>query len=317
MAQKQLPVYLFTGFLDGGKTHMIQESMEDARFNSGEKTLILLCEQGEDELDPTRFYGQNVYLQIIENESELTKEHLSALAGAHRLDRIIIEYNGMWQLSTLYDNMPDDWGIYQEMMFADAATFLSYNANMRQLMVDKLSGAEMVILNRTPADLDKEAVHKVVRSVSRRATITYDYPDGHVEYDDIEDPLPFDLNAPVVEIGDADYAVWYRDMSEDLEKYDGKTVRLKGIVARDRSLGKNGAVIGRHVMTCCEADIAYHGLACVFPSAIDEIKTRDWLTVTAHIKVESHKLYPKRGPVLYVTAWERAQKPIPEVATFY
>ena len=317
MAQKQLPVYLFTGFLDGGKTHMIQESMEDARFNSGEKTLILLCEQGEVELDPTRFYGQNVYLQIIENESELTREHLSALAGAHKLDRIIIEYNGMWQLGTLYENMPDDWGIYQEMMFADAATFLTYNANMRQLMVDKLSGAEMVILNRTPADIDKEAVHKVVRSVSRRATITYDYPDGHVEYDDIEDPLPFDLNAPVIEIGDADYAVWYRDMSEDLEKYDGKTVKFKGIVARDRSLGKTGAVIGRHVMTCCEADIAYHGLACVFPAAIDEVKTRDWLTVTARIKVESHKLYPKRGPVLYVTAWEKAQKPVPEVATFY
>ena len=28
------------------------------------------------------------------------------------------------------------------------------------------------------------------------------YEDGHTSFDDIEDPLPFDLNAPVIEIGD-------------------------------------------------------------------------------------------------------------------
>ena len=31
MAYK-IPVYLFTGFLEGGKTHMIQESMESEQF---------------------------------------------------------------------------------------------------------------------------------------------------------------------------------------------------------------------------------------------------------------------------------------------
>ena len=316
MAQKQLPVYLFTGFLSGGKTHMIQESMEDQRFNTGEKTLILLCEQGEDELDPTRFYGQNVYLELIEEESELTRERLKQIESRHKYDRVIIEYNGMWQLSTLFEAMPTHWAIYQEMMFAEAETFISYNNNMRQLMVDKLTGAEMVILTRTPNDIDKDAIHKIIRGISRRAAITYDYPDGHVEYDEIEDPLPFDLSAPVVEIDDRDYAIWYRDMAEELDKYAGKTMKLTGLVARDKSLGKDSLVLGRHVMTCCADDIAFHGLVCKFPENVD-FKTRDWLTVTATFKIENHKLYNRLGPVLYVKTWQEGQRPDPEIATFY
>ena len=251
-----IPVYLFTGFLEGGKTHVIQESMEDQRFNSGEKTPIIQCEEGIDELDIDRFYGQNIYRAVIEDESELTKENLTALGKKQKIDRVIVEYNGMWNLSTLYSNLPDNWGIYQEMMFADANTFLTYNTNMRQLMVDKLMGAEMIVLNRTPAEIDKEEIHKVIRGISRRVAITYDYPDGHVEYDEIEDPLPFDLNADVINIEDEFYALFYRDLSEEMEKYNGKTIRFKGIVAADASMGDKSVLAGRHVMTCCVDDIS-------------------------------------------------------------
>ena len=308
----KLPVYLFTGFLEGGKTHIIQESMEDPKFNSGEKTLLIQCEEGIDEFDFSRFYGQNVYLETLESEDEINTANLNALAKKRKIDRIIIEYNGMWSLNTLYQNMPDNWVIYQEMMFADANTFLSYNANMRQLMVDKLLNCEMVVLNRTPANIDKEEIHKVVRGVSRRAAITYDYPDGHVEYDEIEDPLPYDLDAPVVVIKDEDYAIFYRDLSEEMNRYNGKVVKFKGIVARDGST----VLAGRHVMTCCADDIAYHPLVCIFAEPTT-LNTRDWATLTGQIKVEKHKLYRGEGPVLYVTATDFAVPPAQEVATFY
>ncbi|MBQ7338085.1 MAG: GTPase [Clostridia bacterium] len=314
--QKRIPVYLFTGFLEGGKTHIIQESMADSRFNAGEKTLIIQCEEGEDELDPTTFASSNVCLEIIEDIEQLTEEYLTSLQKKHKMNRVIIEYNGMWMLDDLYRVMPENWGVFQEMMFADAATFLTYNANMRQLMVDKLTGAEMVVLNRTPADIDKETIHKVIRATNRRCNITYDYPDGHVEYDEIEDPLPYDMEADVVEIDPKDYAVFYRDLAENMTEYDGKTLRFLGIVGRDRSLNKSTIVIGRHVMTCCADDIAFNGLVCIFPEEVP-FKTREWLTVTARVSIESHKLYSKKGPVLHATAWEKGQCPDPEVATFY
>ena len=312
----QLPVYLFTGFLEGGKTHIIQESMEDKRFNSGEKTLIIQCEEGIDEFELERFWGQNVYLETIDSEENITKEYLSELGKKHRLDRVIIEYNGMWSLNTLYQNLPDSWAIYQEMMFADANTFLAYNTNMRQLMVDKLLNAEMIVLNRTPENIDKEEIHKVIRGISRRVAITYDYPDGHVEYDEIEDPLPFDLHAPVVNIEDEFYALFYRDLSEEMEKYQGKTIRFKGIVATDASMGDKSVLAGRHVMTCCADDIAFNPLVCIFTEKAN-LKTRDWVTLTGTIKIEKHKLYRGPGPVLYVTKTEFAVPPTQEVATFY
>ena len=77
--KNKIPVYLFIGFLEGGKTHMIQESMEDERFNSGEKTMIISCEEGIDEYDVSRFWGKNVYIENIENENELKDAFVSVL----------------------------------------------------------------------------------------------------------------------------------------------------------------------------------------------------------------------------------------------
>ena len=312
----KLPVYLFTGFLEGGKTHIIQESLNDENFNSGEKTLVLMCEEGVEELDPSQFWGQNVRIEYIDDEEKITKENLIALTKDRKIDRIIIEYNGMWLLERLYANMPSNWVIYQNMMFADANTFITYNNNMRQLTYDKLVDAEMIVLNRTPENIDKEEIHKIIRAITRRAAIVYDYPDGHVEYDDIEDPLPFDINAPVIELRDADYAIWYRDLSENMDEYDSKTVKFKGIICVDNRLPSNAVVIGRHIMTCCADDIQYGGLICVFKTP-QTLKTRDWITVAGKIKIEVNKLYKKNGPVLYVESTEFAVPPKQEVATFY
>ena len=312
----KLPVYLFTGFLEGGKTSIIQESLNDQKFNSGEKTLVLMCEEGIEELDPSAFWGKNVSIHLVENEAWLTRTNLEMLTHNRKLDRIIIEYNGMWRLETLYRAFPANWEIYQNMMFAEASTFISFNTNMRQLMVDKMQDAEMIVLNRTPDDIDKEQIHKIIRGTTRRAAIVYDYPDGHVEYDDIEDPLPFDINAPVIEIADEDYALFYRDMAENMPAYQGKMVKFKGIVATDPRLDKKSVVIGRHVMTCCEADIQYNGLVAVF-SSTPKLKTRDWITLKGTLRIERNKIYRTEGPVLYVESTEFAVPPKQEVATFY
>ena len=246
----------------------------------------------------------------------LTKDYLASLTKNKIIDRIIVEYNGMWQLQTLYDNLPDNWGFYQNMMFADANTFVNYNNNMRQLVFDKIKDAEMVVLNRTPEDIDKEEIHKIIRGISRRAAIVYDYPDGHVEYDDIEDPLPFDVEAPVIELKDNDFALWYRDMTEDLPKYHGKSMKFKGLILTDPRLPKNSCIIGRHIMTCCVDDIQYSGMICIFPKETS-LKMRDWITVKGTLKIEPHKLYRNKGPVLYVESTEFAVPPKQEVATFY
>lgn len=317
MAQKkEIPVYLFTGFLEAGKTRLIQETMEDERFNAGESTLILLCEEGEEELDVSSYPYQNVVIKTIDSEKELTPQNLEKMANEAKAVRVMVEYNGMWMLDLLYNALPEGWLVYQEFMLADASTFLSYNANMRQLTVDKLQSCEVIVFNRYNDKISKEELHKIVRGSSRKAAIGFEYEDCTFEQDTIEDPLPYDLDAEVVEISDSDYAIFYRDLSEEMDKYIGKTFSFKGIVARDKSLPDTQFVVGRHVMTCCEADITYRGLAVKAKERVP-LETRDWITVTGTLVLEYHKIYRGKGPVLEMISCDYAKKPEQEVATFF
>lgn len=314
----QIPVYLFTGFLESGKTKFIEETMEDPRFNNGEKTLILVCEEGLEEYTPEKFSADKVYIEIIENEEDLNPANLKALLKKHSAKRVLVEYNGMWMLGSLINALPNNWIIAQEFMFAEASTIIGYNNNMRSLVVDKLQNCELVVFNRYSADIDKMKLHKIVRGVNTRADIAYEFPNGDVEYDDIEDPLPFDRDAHIVTVEDKDYAYFYRDVSEHLDFYNGKTVKFKCVVAKNKELNNTQLVVGRHIMTCCVEDITFAGFLLVgSEGTVSRFESRNWAMVTAELKVEYNKLYGREGPVLYLTDIARTSLPEEEVATFY
>ena len=311
----QIPVYVFTGFLDSGKTKFIQETLEDPRFNAGERTLLLVFEEGEEEYDFSRFPHQNVFLHTLDQQS-VTEKELRALAKACKAERVVAELNGMQLVGDIYSRFPAEWAIAQEVMFADATTFLTYNANMRNLVMDKLSGGQMVVFNRlTPGD-DTLPLHKLVRAANRRMDILYDYTDGSTVFDELEDPLPFDLNAEVISIRDEDYAIWYRDLNEEVEKYHGKTVCFKAQAAALRSFKNEMFAPGRFVMTCCEDDIQFCGVPCYLPAA-EHPDSRDWVMVTAKIRAEKHPIYHGEiGPVLTALTICPTVPANPDVATF-
>lgn len=313
---QEIPVYLFTGFLDAGKTKFIQETLEDVRFNNGESTLLLLCEEGEEEYDPSSFSGKNVFIEVIEEQEELTPQNLERLQRKHAVERVVVEYNGMWMLDELYQNMPDSWIVYQEFLFADAKTFLSYNANMRGLVVDKLKSCEMVVLNRADDSIDKVEIHKIIRAVSRRTNIAYEDLSGEVYYDDTPDELPYDINAPVIQIPPEDFAIWYQDISEEPDKYKGKTVEIGGFtMLRDR-LPAGSFIFGRRVMTCCIEDITFAGLLCTGYDT-KQLKDNQWVQLTAKIAIKNNRVYNKKGPVLTVQSVRTDVPAVEEVATFY
>lgn len=311
----EIPVYLFTGFLESGKTTFIQEAMEGDDFNAGERTLFLLCEEGEEEYNPGRFFGANVFFETIEKQHDLNPDILKDLQLKHKVERVVIEYNGMWSLDSLYSNMPQEWTVYQEMMFADAATFLTYNQNMRQLTVDKLKSAELVVFNRCDREFDKMDFHKVVRAVNRRSQILYEYAKNDIEIDQIPDPLPFDRNNNEILIEDSAFAEWYRDINEEQDKYEGKVITVKGRSVLGGGMPEDKFVLGRHVMTCCVEDIEFAGLVCKWPAA-GELEHGGWVEVTAMVKIEQDEVYGEVGPVLYCSHVESAEEADPEVAQF-
>ncbi|MBQ6798144.1 MAG: outer membrane insertion C- signal [Oscillospiraceae bacterium] len=311
----QIPVYTFTGFLESGKTKFIQETLEDPRFNAGERTLLLVLEEGEEEYDLSRYPAKNIYLHVVDDLDSLTTEKLQYWEKKHKIQRVVLELNGMHLVGDFYEKMPANWGIAQEVMFADATTILQYNQNMRSLVVDKLQGCEMVVFNRVPVGADIMPFHKLARALNRRVDIVYDFADGSTTFDEIEDPLPYDINAPLIEIGDEDYALFYRDITEEPEKYDKKTVRFLAQVARLRK-DKDGIFApGRFVMTCCADDITFMGIPCKYPAAA-ELKTRSWVRVTASIEVRYSSVYKGRGPVLTALEIIPDKEPANEVVTF-
>ena len=318
---KEIPVYLFTGFLESGKTRFAQETLSDKGFNNGDRILLLVCEEGVEEYDPSACAAPNVFLETIDSEDQLTEANLAALLKKHRCDYVMIEFNGMWLLDNLYTNLPQGWMVAQEFLFIDSTTFMNYNTNMRQLMVDKMRSCELAVFNRFPAEEEelKLLMHKVVRAVNRRCDIAFETPDGKVTYDDIELPLPYDLEAAVVEIADADYAIFLQDIMEQPEKYEGKTLRLKGWCAtKARSLKPGYFFFGREVMTCCADDIQFVPLAAEWRDT-SELKNKGWYTITARVDIRKMpELYQDEiGPVLHLSGFEPAQPPEEPVAMFY
>ena len=313
---QQIPVYAFTGFLDAGKTKFIQETLEDPRFNAGERTLVLIFEEGEEEYDLSTYPQKNVYLEVLDQQT-VTEEQLLALQKKYRAERVVAELNGMLLVADLYNRFPQNWAIAQEVMFADSTTIMSYNSNMRNLVMDKLVGAQMVVFNRLTPGQDTTEFHKLARAANRRIDILYDYTDGTTQFDDVVDPLPFDINAPVIQIKDEDFALWYRDVSEEPEKYAGKTVCFKAQVAMLRRQKEGMFAPGRFVMTCCVEDIQFCGIPCRYEGA-KSLESRSWVQVTATISAEKHPLYKgDLGPVLTATEVVRNVPPAePDVATF-
>ena len=105
----EIPVFLFTGFLEAGKTKFIQETLEDKRFNDGARILLILCEEGIEEYNPELFASPNVFVETVDEPEQLTEKTLKYYQTKHNVKKVMIEYNGMWMHSVLYDAMPKNW----------------------------------------------------------------------------------------------------------------------------------------------------------------------------------------------------------------
>ena len=127
--------------------------------------------------------------------------------------------------------------------------------------------------------------------------------------------MPFDVEADVIEIEEADYGIWYMDSMDHPEKYDGKTVKFKRMVYKAKGMPKNQFVPGRMAMTCCAEDMTFLGFACVYDK-IDLYQERDWVKVTAVVKKEYFADYEGEGPVLYAESVTKAKQPKEPVISF-
>lgn len=311
---EEIPVYLFTGFMDSGKTTLICQTLLTDHFGDGAKTLLLVCEDGEIEYDEEAMRAAGVQTLMVEKEEDFTEDLLKNIHRQYQPDQVFIEYNGTWGMGTLLDmTLPGGWVIVQSLATADASTFEMYLNNMRPMVMEQLFQSDVVIFNRCGDDTPKGKFRRAVKAVNRPAQIVYERADGTL--DESEEELPFDLNQDIIEITDADYAIWYMDVQENYKKYDGRKVEFTALVYNPDKMKKGVMAPGRFAMTCCIEDVTFLGLKCRYPDS-KSIPHKSWIHIIAEIRVEFAKEYKGRGPVLYPVRITAAQKPEDELVYF-
>ena len=307
-----IPVYLVAGFLDSGKTNFINGVLEDG-FARQDRTLLICCEEGEEEYNPQAL--DNVTVVAIEDEADLTCSCLKEMEKQYRPRQVLIEYNGMWQMERLYrEVLPANWVLYQIMTFVEASTFELYAKNMGQLMMEKITNADLLVFNRATPELRESLRKRNLRMVNRRADIYFENTDGSSEDYLTGDECPFDLTQDVVDIPDEDFGVWYVDVMDHPDRYAGKLVHMKLMMCHSKKYPGIHCP-GRFAMVCCENDIQFLGLIAK-GIGLNDYENRDWIEVTARMAVENHKAYDGKGPVMHIMSIGPCEKPSQEVVNF-
>lgn len=307
------PVYIITGFLESGKTKFISEMLADEGFSEGERTLLLCCEEGEEEYDSKLLHRTNTVLEPLDEPEDLEK--LVELDEKYRPERVIIEYNSTWLLQALYSaKKPESWDLAQIITLVDSTTFEIYLKNMRSFMADGLTEADLVIFNRCTEETTKSPYRRTVLAMNNTARIFFENTDGSMDDGVSDEDLPYDVSAKIIEISDTQFGIFYLDAMEHPGRYDGKTIHVKGRAFRMNGMPKGCFVFGRHAMTCCVDDVGGIGYLCKVDG---ELPKKDaWIMLTAKVEASFSPIHNRDAIILIAQTINPAKPPEEELVYF-
>lgn len=308
-----IPVYMINGFLDSGKTEFISYTLSQPYFQAKERTLLIVCEEGEVEYDDALLKGTRTVLERIDDEEDFSSKKMIELEKKHKPGRIVVEYNGMWSAKSA--KFPWHWKVEQQITCIDGSTFSTYFSNMKSLLADAIRGSELIIVNRCDKVIEQiPSFKRNIKAINQRAEIIFEDKDGEVNAT-LEEELPYDVNADIITLDDQGYGIWYIDMLDNMQRYNGKTISFLATCGIPESFPKGYFVPGRMAMTCCADDMAFLGFACKY-DAVDELAPKDWIKLTAKVSIEYFKEYGKEGPMLHAVKVEKTKAPKEEVISF-
>lgn len=306
-------VYMINGFLESGKTQFISFTLGQQYFQVKGKTLLILCEEGENEYEPDLLAQSRTEIELIENEEDFNPAHLTELEKKHKPERIIIEYNGMWNYKNM--KLPWYWKIEQQITTIDGSTFPMYYTNMRSLLAEMIRKSEMIIFNRCDEVKEQLSSYKRnIKAVNPSADVIFEDEKGEID-EIFEEDLPYDLNQELIVLDNQGYGIWYLDSMDHLERYVGKKLQFVAMVLKPENFPKGYFVPGRMAMTCCADDMAFLGYTCEFSGA-DGLRQREWVKVTAVVAKEYWEDYNGEGPVLHAVSVEKTRPPKEEIISF-
>lgn len=299
---KKIPVFFIDGFLDSGKTTFILDTLKDDEFDG--KTLILVCEDGEVEYDTKELKEKwNTDVEYFSGQESFDYRVVDEMLKKYKPERVIVEMNGMWDLQEL--QFPRQLEILQLIYFIDASTFGVYFTNMRQKFVDVIQRAGVVAFTKvTDASKQLEPYRSALKIINPN-TMYMILNEDMKAYDAFEEPLPYDVEAPVIEIKDEDYATFYIDTFDHKDRYENKIVEYNTQVFKSKKLPAGTIIGGRKVMNCCANDIQLCGFL-IKSTLGKDLKDRSCIRIKAKLVYEFSEDYNEEEVMLEPISIEEA-----------
>ena len=312
--QEKMPVFLINGFLEAGKTQFISFTLQQEYFQADGVTVLILCEEGDTEYDQELLKKTLTKVITVDSADELDEDFFGRLEALYDPDRVLIEWNGIWPQDQL--KLPADWELFQQITIIDGSTFELYLNNMKPLLGLMVRNSELIIMNRCDdlTDDSHNRYRRGLKALNPQADLILEDAEGEIEQELLEEDLPYDMKADVIQIDPGAYGIWYIDALDKEDRYKGKVVEFTAMVLKSPEFPKNYFVPGRMAMTCCEADMTFLGFVCKAREA-RTLETGMWVKVRARIEYEFWQDYDGTGPVLYAESVEPAEE-IKEIVQF-
>ncbi|MDD8048841.1 MAG: GTP-binding protein [Thomasclavelia sp.] len=294
--------YLFTGFIESGKTSFIQDTLMDPSFCENEKTLLIVFEEGEVSYNEEALSKNDVSIEYL-SKDDCTKAALIPLIDKYKPTQIMVEMNGMSNVAVSIDVMSRvDMQVVQVLTTHNAQTFDMYYSNMRSIMIDQSRYSDLIIFNRCDENTKKYALRSAMKATNTKAQIVFENVNNEIEQITAKD-LPFDISDNYLDIPDMDFGIFCLDIMENPRSYENKTIKLTGQFKGLDKFIENGFVLARDAMVCCEQDMQIIGIICISKLAKKLIKD-EWLTVEGSVEVIND---PEEGyeiPILHLDKLE-------------
>ncbi len=285
MDNTSVRIYLFTGFLESGKTTFIADTILNTDFCENEKTVLIVSEEGEVSYSQEEIEARNVDIVMVDDEDAIDKDFYLNIAKKYDPTQIIFELNGMWNVNRIMAcSKPAGWDIVQILTTIDASTFNLYVQNMRGQLFQHCAHSDLVIFNRIQEGMKKSVMRNNIKAMNSTVQIIYENEDGTVN-NMPDDELPYDYTQDTLDIADHNFGIFCYDAMEHPERYDHKHLKIKGkFIGRDKIMD-NGFIIGRYAMVCCEQDTSLIGMLCTSPYA-SKLLPNEWLQLEGTTRIE-------------------------------
>ena len=257
MMNREIPVFLFNGFLDSGKTTLIKEIIEGESSYRGYNTLIVATEDGEVEYDKKWIEENEVYVEIILEDEYKDERYFYELLKKYNPKQIVIELNAFVDFDEF--KLPRNFVVYQEITLFDASKFEIYYNNMKPLINKMVTYSTLIVFNRTINNNNLSKFRRGIRAFNQRADVAFENNEGKLTTI-LDEDLPYDINSSHIDIEDQYFPIWYLDITECFDKYQDKTITFNAYI---RQVNNKTIVVGRQIMTCCADDIQFYGFECL------------------------------------------------------